>query len=262
MTLLFDDTLRADRRDRAARTGTELFLHDRAFADCLERLSLVRRTFRSALLLGCPDPSWPARLTAICGLVGVFDPGPLFAAASGGQRADEANLPVDPGSYDLIVTVGTLDTVNDLPGALLRLRLALEPDGLMLGALSGGETLPRLRAAMRAADAASGAAAAHVHPRIAPPALIDLLQATGFTMPVVDVDRVSVSYASLSGLTRDLRAMAATNVLMQRPRTPILKEGLVAAEQAFQRDTPTGRTVETFEILHFAAWTPADPAQV
>lgn len=257
VTLLFDDKLRAHRRDRAARIGPELFLFDRAFDDCLERLSLIRRSFSSALLLGCPNPSWRARLQAICGSVEVFDPGALFAAASGGRRSEETALPVEPESFDLIVAVGTLDTVNDLPGALLRLRLALRPDGLLLAAVSGGETLPRLRGAMRAADAAAGAAAAHVHPRLTPAALIGLLHSAGFTMPVVDVDRASVSYTSLRRLVADLRAMAATNMLTQRPTAPILRRGLKAAEEAFRNDITADRTTETFEILHFAAWTPA-----
>lgn len=257
MTLLFDDNLRVARRDRAARIGPELFLLDRALDDCLDRLSLVRRPFRSALLLGCPSPSWPARLQKICGSIEVFDPGPLFAASAGGRQSDEITLPVEPESFDLILAVGTLDTVNDLPGALLRLRLALRPDGLLLGAVAGGETLPRLRSAMRAADAVSGGASAHVHPRLAAPALINLLQTAGFAMPVVDVDRVNVSYESFRQLVRDLRSMAATNLLTQRPRTPILKTALRAAEQAFQEHASGARSVETFEILHFAGWTPA-----
>lgn len=256
VTLLFDDKLRATRRDRAARIGPELFLLDRAFEDCLERLSLIQRPFRSALLLGCPNRSWPTLLKDICGSVQVFDPGLLFATAAGGRRSDEVALPVEPDSFDLVLAVGTLDTVNDLSGALLRLRLALRPDGLLLGAVSGGETLPRLRAAMRAADAVKGGASAHVHPRLAASGLIDLLQAAGFAMPVVDVDRVSVSYRSLRHLVRDLRAMAATNVLIERPGSAVLKQALRSAEESFQ-ERSSGKTVETFEILHFAAWTPA-----
>ncbi len=261
VTLLFDDTLRSARRDRAARIGPELFLLDRVFEDCLERLSLIQRPFPSALLLGCPSPVWPKRLSSVCNRVDVFDPGALFAAASSGRQASETELPVDPAAYDLVLAIGTLDTVSDLPAALLRLRLALRPDGLLLGAVSGGETLPRLREAMRAADAVAGAAAAHVHPRLAPQALIGLLEAAGYIMPVVDVDRVPVAYRSMQPLVRDLRAMAGTNILSQRPRFPILKNGFKAAEQAFLAGAASGRSVETFEILHFAGWTPpqADP---
>ena len=57
--LLFDPDLRAMRRDRAARAGAELFLYERAFADCLERIALMQRRFGDALLIGCPDPAWP-----------------------------------------------------------------------------------------------------------------------------------------------------------------------------------------------------------
>ena len=95
-------------------------------------------------------------------------------------------------AYDLVLAVGTLDTVNDLPLALRLIRYAMRSDGLFIAALSGGDTLPRLRAAMRAADAVSGLAAPHVHPRIEPSALAPLLGDAGFVDPVVDVDRVTV----------------------------------------------------------------------
>jgi hypothetical protein len=154
------------------------------------------------------------------------------------------------------VAIGTLDTAEPLPDALLRLRLALRPDGLLLGAVSGGETLPQLRSALRAADAVAGAAVPHVHPRLVPSALIGLLEAAGFIMPVVDVDRVTASYGSLRALVRDLRAMGATNILVERPSRSISKLGLAAAERAFRAAGQGGRTQETFEIIHFAGWTP------
>ena len=81
--------LRAMRRDRAARRGPELFLFERAFADCLERIALVQRRFDRALLIGCPDPSWRERLDAVADEVDVRDPGPLFAAAAGGATIVE-----------------------------------------------------------------------------------------------------------------------------------------------------------------------------
>ena len=68
---------------------------------------------------------------------------------------------------------------------------------MLIGAVPGGDTLPALRAAMRAADERMGAATAHVHPRIEPAGLTSLLTSAGFSMPVVDVDRVQVTYKSL-----------------------------------------------------------------
>ena len=104
------------------------------------------------------------------------------------------------------------------------------------------------------ADRVMGSAAAHVHPRIDGPTLATLLAGSGFVMPVVDIDRVTLSYASLSALASDLRAMGATNILRARARRPIVRAAMQAAEQAFTNDA--GRTMEQVEILHFAAWTP------
>lgn len=253
---LFDVRLRALRRDRAFRTGPALFLYDRAFDDVLERLAHVNRRFERVLLLGSANPQWAGSLREGAGSVSVLDPGAQFASASGGSQVVEDHIDLEPGSFDAIVAVGTLDSVNDLPGALLRLRFLLKRDSLLIGAMSGGDTLPRLRQAMRAADAIAGTATPHVHPRIEPAAFAHLLSAAGFSMPVVDVDRVNVSYRSLRQLVADLRAMGACNVLRQRAKAPLTRSALAAAERDFATGGDEGRTTERFEILHFAAWSP------
>jgi hypothetical protein len=250
---LFDMKLRALRRDRAARTGLELFLFDRVFADCLERMALMNRPFERALLIGCPDPGWAERLRAIAAEVDVRDPGPQFANAAGGDIIIEDAWEPDSQAYDLVVAIGTLDTVNDLPLALRLIGYAMRPGGLFIGAVSGGDTLPELRAAMRAADALAGVAAPHVHPRIEASALSSLLADAGFERPVVDVERVRVSYRSFERLVGDLRAMGATNIL--RSKAPSLaRSHRTAASRAFAERAVEGRTTETFEIIHFAAW--------
>ena len=239
------------------RVGPELFLLEREIDDCLERIALNERRFEHALLIGCPDPQWPERLRAVAAQVEVRDPGRLFAGAAGGQTIVEDAWTTESHGYDLVLAVGTLDTVNALPLALQLVRHAMRGDGLFIGALSGGETLPQLRAAMRAADAVTGAAAPHVHPRIEAAALAPLLSQAGFVNPVVDVDRVSVSYPSLDRLVADLRGMAATNLLTARPRF-ISKSGREAARNSFAAAGNGEKTIEIFEILHFAAWAPAN----
>lgn len=246
------------RRDRACRQGAELFLHERAFDDVLERLSMVRRDFSSALLVGCPDPGWKHRLEAVAGKAQTADPGPLFARHAGGAPIVEDEASFDVASLDLCVAIGTLDTVNDLPGALLRMRFALKPEGLLIGAVTGGDSLPRLRAAMRAADEQLGAASPHVHPRIEPAALAGLLAGAGFVDPVVDVDRVQVAYASLSDLVRDLRRMGATNILSARSKRGLTAKAAAAAHAAFAPGAGEAKTIEQFDILHFAAWAPRE----
>jgi hypothetical protein len=252
---LFDMELRALRRDRAARSGPELFLHERAFADCLDRIALLRRRFERGLLIGSPDPQWPERLGELVNQVTARDPGPLFAERAGGNTIIEDFWDPRGEGYDLVLAVGTLDTVNDLPLALRLIRHATGGEALLIGALSGGETLPELRRAIRAADVAAGAAAPHVHPRVEPSALAPLLADAGFTNAVVDVDRVPVAYRSLERLVRDLRAMGASNSLLSRPRF-VGRRARAAAIRAFADAGDGTRTVETFEILHFAAWTP------
>ena len=247
--------LRAMRRDRAARVGPELFLFERVFDDCLDRLALIGREFDRALLIGCPDPRWPQRLKAFAGNVDVRDPGMLFANHAGGTAIVEDAWEPAAEAYDLVLAIGTLDTVNELPLALRLIRHAMRADSLLLGAISGGDSLPQLRAAMRAADHASGAVAPHVHPRIEPAALSPLLADAGFERPVVDVEREQVSYRSLDRLVTDLRAMGATNVLNARARA-LNRSERDAASRAFAAAGESGRTTESFELLHFAAWTP------
>jgi NADH dehydrogenase [ubiquinone] 1 alpha subcomplex assembly factor 5 len=259
VSLLFDMKLRALRRDRAARTGPELFLFERAFDDCLERIALVQRRFAGGLLIGCPDAGWPGRLGGVADRLDVRDPGGLFAKAAGGGTLIEDDWPAPAIAYDLVLAMGTLDTVNDLPRALSLIRRAMRPDSLFIGAMSGGDTLPQLRSAMRAADQVTGEAAAHVHPRVEAAALAPLLSAAGFAMPVVDVDRVPVSYRSFERLVRDLRSMAATNILSVRPPRPLTRGEREAALRSFAEAGSGGPTVETYEILHFAAWTAAAP---
>ena len=246
--------LRARRRDRAARSGVELFLYERVFADCLDRLALVQRRFEHALIIGCPDPSWPARLRERVERIDVRDPGPLFAQAAGGQCIVEDRWSPPRGAYDLVVAIGTLDTVNELQLALRLIVEAMTEDAMLIGAISGGETLPLLRNAMRAADAVTGIAAPHIHPRVEASALAPLLSSVGLSMPVVDVDRVEVGYRSFEHLVSDLRAMAATNILVERPARSLGRAAFQAAKQAFEERGADGRTPEVFEILYFSAW--------
>lgn len=252
---LFDHRLRAARRDRAVRQGVETFLFDRAFEDCLDRLTEIRKPFRNVLLAGCPDPSWPGRLKRIAEKHVVVDPGPLMADRAEGMCADLESLPFEADQFDLCLSIGLLDTANDLPRAANAVRRILRKDGLFLGAIAGGNSLPRLRGAMLSADQVRGAASPHVHPRIEAPSLAQLLTASGFAMPVVDVDRVELAYRSVDSLVADLRAMGATNILGSRSKRPIARNALAAAREAFLGNNV--KASEQIEILHFAAWNSA-----
>jgi SAM-dependent methyltransferase len=240
--LPFDARLGRLRRARAGAGKDEAwYLHRRAAEELLDRLDLVARPFTRALEFSA-DPWLGAQLEAR-GLEVV--------------RAEEENLPaLEPASLDLAVSVGLLDTINDLPGALALIRRALKPDGLLLAAFAGAGSLPRLRRAMRAGEAAEGRdPSPHIHPQIDVRAAGDLLTRAGFALPVADREVVEVCYASLPKLVADLRLTGATNILAQRSRAPFTRLGLAAATADFGEGT-----VERFETIFLSGWAPA-PSQ-
>ena len=240
---LFDPGIARLRRARVAPGDDRaLLIHRHVAEDLLDRLDLVSRPFATALDLS----AYPGLSERLCGRG--------IAVA----RFDEESLPSAAGPFDLAVSLGLLDTVNDLPGALALIRRALRPDGLFLAAFAGAGSLPRLRRAMRAAEEAEGAGAApRIHPQIDVRAAGDLLVRAGFALPVVDREVVEVRYPSLMALVADLRAMGATNQLAGQSGSPLGKRALAAAVADFAADAgPDGKTAERFEIVYMSGWAP------
>ncbi|MFC7537410.1 SAM-dependent methyltransferase [Sphingomonas sp. GCM10030256] len=241
---LFDPHLQWLRRNRAERQGFRTFLHERAIDDLLDRLVYVQRRFRNALVVGCPPGPLRDQLGRCAGRLRFAD------------RVENAGTE-SLGQFDLCIIVGVLDTANDVQLTLRLLGAMLQPDALLLGAFAGNDSFPVLRAAMLAADQATGLGASpRVHPRIDAASVASLLQAAGFVMPVIDIDRVRLRYRRLTDLVADLRGMGATNALVRRSRTPLTRTALAAAASAFDAAGDGSATTETVELVHFAAWTP------
>lgn len=231
--------------------ASHAFLREAMLDGIAERLNGVKRSFSRVLDLGCFDGAFvPPPNSAVTRI----DAGRLFAAQAGGIQADEDLLPVDPESFDLVVSAGVLDNVNDVPGALAQIRRALKPDGLFLGAFIGGTSLPTMRASFLQAEA--DRPAARFHPMIDVRSAGDLLVRAGFALPVADSETLSVRYPDLFRLIGDLRGMAATNVL--RGRVPLARATLAAAAEAFgERADPDGRTAERFDLIFLTGWAPS-----
>ncbi len=157
-----------------------------------------------------------------------------------------------------------MQLVNDLPGALLQVRRALKPDGLMLAALLGGTTLHELREAFVVAETETTGGAS---PRVAPFAdvreLGALLQRAGFALPVADSEIVEVGYQTPLHLIRDLRSMGWANMLVDRRRVPLRRRTLARALEVYQErhSRPDGRVRATFEIVTLTGWAPHDRQQ-
>ena len=245
---LFDRALLYARQRRARAQGEVAFLLDRVDEDAADRLAAVMRDFHVVADLWTPGEG----LSSLRARFGAVQRVALDATG-------EEKLPLVPESLDLVVSALALQFVNDLPGVLAQIRRALRPDGLLLAAMVGGDSLTELRQAFAAAEAECEGG---VSPRVAPFAdLRDvgaLLQRAGFALPVTDVDRIVVRYANAFALMQDLRRMGAANVLIERRRTPtrratMLRMAEIYAERFADAD---GRIRATFDIIWLSGWAP------
>jgi SAM-dependent methyltransferase len=263
--VIFDRELLRARRRRAAALGASTFLIDRAAQDLADRLAAVLRDFATAVDLATPTDAL-RRALAGSRKVGTMVATDALAATGGGLvvAADAEALPFRDGSLDLVVSALALQLVNDLPGTLVQIRRALRPDGLFMAALLGGDTLSELRQAFAQAESEIEGG---ISPRVAPFAdlreLGALLQRAGFALPVTDVDRLTVRYASPLALMRDLRRMGAANPLIDRRRLPLRRATLARTAEVYAARFADGdgRIRATFEIVHMSGWAPHESQQ-
>ena len=264
---IFDRALHRLRLERAAGSAGEAdFLRRRASEDLVQRIALVNRDFPIAVELGARHGAFARAMAtgpaaAKIGLLIETDLSARMMRGRGGIRlvADEERLPFRPHALDLVVSNLVLHWVGDLVGALIQVRRALRPDGLMLASLLGGSTLTELRQVLLEAEiAVTGGAGPRVSPFADAFDAAGLLQRAGFAMPVVDVDRVVVRYDHPLKLIADLRAMGETNVLVDRPSRPLTRPVLrrVCETYAERFAGPDGKTPATFEILTLTGWAP------
>jgi SAM-dependent methyltransferase len=261
--IVFDRMLRRARRRRARALGPVTFLLDRVASDLAERLDAVLREFPLAVDLGTPADAL-RRTLADKKSIGTLIAADALPAQGLAVVADEEMLPFRDASLDLVVSALALQFVNDLPGTLIQIRRALKPDGLFLAALLGGDTLTELRQAFAAAEAEiEGGASPHVAPFADVRELGALLQRADFALPVTDVDRLTVRYASPFALMADLRRMGATNTLAERRCMPLRRATLVRMAEIYAARfaDPDGRIRATFEVVWLSGWAPHESQQ-
>jgi SAM-dependent methyltransferase len=226
---------------RQKRPDAARFLFDDMAEDMAERIAFLCHRPDHALVVGDPAGGMADALRQSGCSVDHREPAAGF---------DEEH-PFAADRYDLIASIGTLDTVNDLPGALLHYRAALKPGGLMLASFAGAGSLPVLRAAMLAAD--GDRPAPRLHPMVDVRAGGQLLQRAGFADPVVDSRSLEVSYPGLDRLIGDLRDQGLSNVLADAG-PPLHRTALHRARTAFADAGDGARTLERFELLTLSGW--------
>jgi SAM-dependent methyltransferase len=260
---LFDRALVRRRRARLVREfATAGFLVEEVVERLLERLGDIRREFPRVLALGAPLGRIESALAGrrdIRRLVAVDEAPAMLAGPGLRVAADAEALPFAADRFDLVLSPMILHWVNDLPGTLVQLRHALAPDGLLMAAMPGGETLGELRASLTRAELECEGGAS---PRVSPFADVrdagSLLQRAGFALPVVDLERITVSYEDPLRLLRDLGRMGESNMLVQRRAGPLRRATLARACQLYveQFADADGRVPATFDILFMTGWKP------
>ncbi len=239
---LFDRELLAQRRARATPEGA--FLHIAIAEQVLERLNEVNKTFQDTLVIGPRADLW--------------------AKTVGGRGIpDTETLPLTESSQDLIIHALALHWANDPVGQLIQMRRALRPDGMMIAALFGGQTLKELRTSLAEAETEIEGG---LSPRVAPMGEIrdlgGLVQRAGLALPVADSTVLNVSYETPLHLMRDLRTMGETNVMIARRKTPMRRETLLRACEIYTHNySEDGRIFATFEIIFLTGWAPHESQQ-
>ncbi|SEQ30984.1 hypothetical protein SAMN05428969_2664 [Devosia sp. YR412] len=251
---IFDSALVA--RHLARRTESSDFVTDLVLADLEDRLAALIREFPKAAIIG-PDLE---KLPTIGRTASATFPFQRYAAFAG----DNDMPPLEGDNYNLVVSVLHLQAINDVPGYLARLRAKLAPDGLLMIAALGGETLTELREAFLAADAqVFGGASARVAPMIQVRDAGALLQRAGLALPVADVETHVVRYSSPFALMAELKALGASNPLVDRAKrfaTPALLSAAAAAYAERDGDSD-GRIRATLEVIWLSGWVPHESQQ-
>ena len=255
--------VRAHRARASPRFARHDFLVAEVAGRLAERLDDITRRFPNALDLGCHSGQLAAALKGRGGIESLVqaDLCEAMVARTASPRVvcDEELMPFAEASFDLVMSVLSLHWVNDLPGTLVQIAGCLKPDGLVLAAMLGGETLTELRQALMAAEIErEGGASARVSPFADVRQAGQLLQRAGLALPVVDCDTISVTYGDAFALMAELRGMGEGNAILGRRRGLSRRDTLHRAaalyEEMFGDDE--GRVPATFQVLYLTAWAP------
>lgn len=244
------------------------FLRRHVAEDLADRLSVVARRFEHGLVIGAGATAAAPALAQSGKIERITIGEPALELAQGHSSTavmlDSEVLPFASESFDLVVSLLDLQQVNDLPGALVQLRQILKPDGLLLASLVGGASFAELARAFAAAESeVLGGTSPHVAPMVDVRDLGQLLQRAGFALPVADLDRLSLTYASPVAMMRELRELGLGNALIARSRRPMRRGVLAALDNAYRREAPGpgDRVSATVEILTATAWSPGPNQQ-
>lgn len=163
---------------------------------------------------------------------------------------DMDQLPLGAQSFELVFSSAAIQWSADPAAALAEMHRVLRPGGLLMFSSFGPDTLHELRAAWAAVDGAP-----HVHPFIDMHDYGDMLVGAGFADPVMDVERLTLTYSNTDALMRDLKAIGANNAASDRMRRLTGRARLRALTDAYERfRDSSGRLPASYEVVYGHAW--------
>lgn len=225
------------------------FLYQWVAKDMTERLSEITRDFQSVLLSGLHT--------------GDFF-GKRFSGATISKETRPETLANQTAQYDCILSMGELHCANDLPGMLIQMRRALKPDGVLLAAFAGGETLHELRASLMQAEiSTTGGASPRVYPFADKQQMAGLMQRAGFALPVVDSEILTISYRDIFHVMADIRGMGESNALTNSHKAMSSSRLFFEAAKYYQKNyaEADGRVTASYEIIFVIGWAPHESQQ-
>lgn len=254
---IFDKALRRRHLARAAATRP-LFYAQALAAEVESRLGLITRDFKTTLLFGPAAGEIRTILAGLTRLGRIITAAPTAGPGVDLVFDDEA-VPLKSESLDCIISLFSLNSVNDVPGSLAQFRSALRPDGLFLAGLFAGRTLVELREAWLAAEAElTGGASLRVAPFADLRDVGALMQRAGFALPAVDLDQTMVRYKDALSLMREIKALGLQHALSARARRPATASLLARAAALYEERfaDPDGRVRATVETAWAIGWAP------
>ncbi|MBN9412710.1 MAG: methyltransferase domain-containing protein [Candidatus Paracaedimonas acanthamoebae] len=171
----------------------------------------------------------------------------------------EEYLPFPSQTFDLVISCASFHHLNNIPKALAEYRRILTPDGLFLSSFIGGETLQEAREVLLQAEIElTGGASPRIIPMINIRTASELMQLSGFSLPVIDRNLLKLSYSSLSHLFKEVKQLGESNYMAERSLKTPPKNLFKLAEQFYQQRymDEYQRLKATLELIHLCGWNP------
>ncbi|NMQ20138.1 malonyl-ACP O-methyltransferase BioC [Candidatus Competibacter phosphatis] len=230
----------------------------------LERLDLIKLKPESIVDVGCGTGAITAALlkkyrkARVIGL----ELAPAMVAAARrrapwlrtlhGVVGEAEALPLAAASCDLIFSNLALQWMLDLDRVFAEFQRVLKPGGVLLFSTLGPDTLLELRRAWAVADSYH-----HVNAFFDMHDIGDALMRTRLAEPVMDTERLTLTYRDVDGLISDLRALGAGNVTAGRPRGLTSRGRMRVMRETYERyRRPDGLLPVACEVVYGHAWGP------